>query len=68
MTPQIHIYNMSGVMPMNSPAQPGDYFTVHPNMANKNFSKGAKFGDTVWIAKNGRVERLQKTPAMLNII
>jgi len=67
MTPQIHIYNMSGVMPMNSPAQPGDYFTVHPNMANKDFSKGAKFGDTVRIAKNGKVERLQKTPAILNI-
>jgi Xaa-Pro aminopeptidase len=68
MTPQIHIYNMSGVMPMNSPAQPGDYFTVHPNMANKDFSKGAKFGDTVRIAKNGKVERLQKTPATLNIV
>ncbi len=68
MTPQIHIYNMSGVMPMNGPAQPGDYFTVHPNMANKDYSKGAKFGDTIRIDRNGKVERLQKTPAMLNIV
>ena len=55
-------------MPMDSPPQPGDYFTVHPNFCNKDYTAGAKFGDTVRIIENGRVERLQKTPAKLNII
>jgi Xaa-Pro aminopeptidase len=68
MTPQIHIYNQASIMPMNSAPQPGDYFTVHPNMGNKAFTFGAKFGDTVRIARDGKVERLQKTPAQLNII
>ena len=68
MTPQIHIYNQAVVMPMDSPPQPGDYFTVHPNLANKNYTAGAKFGDAVRITKDGKVERLQKTPAKLNII
>ncbi len=68
MTPQIHIYNQSVVMPMDKPPQPGDYFTVHPNMGTKEFTFGAKFGDTIRINKEGKVERLQKTPAQLNII
>ncbi len=68
MTPQIHIYNQSVVMPMDRPPQPGDYFTVHPNMGTKEYSYGAKFGDTVRVNKEGKVERLQKTPAQLNII
>ena len=67
MTPQIHIYNQSGTMPMDSPPQPGDYFTVHPNFCDKEYTVGAKFGDTVRIIEDGRVERLQKTPAKLNI-
>jgi Xaa-Pro aminopeptidase len=68
MTPQIHVYNMSIRTPMNSVPQPGDYFTVHPNMCNKDFSAGAKFGDVVRIIKGGKVERLLSTPARLNII
>jgi Xaa-Pro dipeptidase len=68
MTPQIHIYNMVGNMPMDSPPEPGDYFTVHPNVCNIEYTRGAKFGDTVHIAKDGRVERLHTTPAKLNII
>ncbi|MFC1905701.1 M24 family metallopeptidase [Chloroflexota bacterium] len=68
MTPQIHRYNMSGAMPMNSVPQPGDYFTVHPNFCNREYTKGAKFGDLVRITKDGKVERLQRTPAKLNII
>ncbi len=68
MTPQIHIYNQSVAMPMNSQPQPGDYFTVHPNMCNQDYTAGAKVGDTVRIRKDGKVERLQKTPAELNII
>ena len=68
MTPQIHIYNQAVDMPVNSPPQPGDYFTVHPNICTKDYSDGAKFGDTVHITKDGKVERLQKTPARLNII
>jgi Xaa-Pro aminopeptidase len=68
MTPQIHIYNLSVDMPLDSPPQPGDYFTVHPNICNKDYTAGAKFGDTVHITQGGRVERLQKTPAKLNII
>ena len=68
MTPQIHRYNISGAMPMDSPPQPGDYFTVHPNFCVKDYTAGAKFGDTVRITKDGKVERLQSTPAKLNII
>ena len=68
MTPQIHMYNMSVTMPMGSPPQPGDYFTVHPNVCNKDYTAGAKFGDAVRITKEGKVERLQTTPAKLNII
>lgn len=68
MTPQIHLYNMSGIMPMESPPQPGDYFVVHPNVCNKDYTAGAKFGDAVRITKDGKVERLQRTPAKLNII
>ncbi len=67
-TPQIHCYNCSYAMPMQSPAQPGDYFTVHPNCCNKDYTVGAKFGDVVHITKDGKVERLNKTPAKLNII
>lgn len=68
MTPQIHVYNMSNLMPMDSPPQPGDYFTVHPNVCSKDYTAGAKFGDAVRITKDGRVQRLQRTPAKLNII
>jgi Xaa-Pro dipeptidase len=68
MTPQIHMYNMSVAMPMSSPPQPGDYFTVHPNVCSKDYTAGAKFGDTVRITKEGKVERLQTTQAKLNII
>jgi Xaa-Pro dipeptidase len=68
MTPQIHRYNMSGPMPMASPPQPGDYFTVHPNVCSKDYTAGAKFGDAVRITKEGKVERLQTTPPKLNII
>ncbi len=68
MTPQMHIYNASGSMPYDSPPQPGDYFTVHPNFANREFTAGAKFGEAVRIDAGGKVERLQKTPAQLNII
>jgi Xaa-Pro dipeptidase len=68
MTPQIHLYNMAFIMPMESTPQPGDYFTVHPNFCNKGYTGGAKFGDTVRITQEGKVERLFKTPAKLNII
>jgi Xaa-Pro aminopeptidase len=68
MTPQIHRYNLSGTMPMGSPPQLGDYFTVHPGVCNKDYTAGAKLGDAVRITKRGKVERLQKTPAMLKII
>ncbi len=68
MTPQIHRYNMASAMPMDSPPQPGDYFTVHPNLCNKDYTAGAKFGDLIRITKNKRVERLQRTPAKLNIV
>lgn len=67
-TPQIHLYNNSYAMPMKSPAQPGDFFTVHPNCCNKDYTLGAKFGDAVRIDKNGKVERLNKVPPKLNII
>jgi Xaa-Pro dipeptidase len=68
MTPQIHLYNMSFIMPMDSTPQPGDYFTVHPNLCDKCFTGGAKFGDTIRINKDGKAERMFKTPAKLNII
>lgn len=68
MTPQIHIYNMSFDMPMSNTPQPGDYFTVHPNVCNKDYTAGAKFGDTVRIKKDGTVERMQTIPAKLNIL
>jgi Xaa-Pro aminopeptidase len=68
MTPQIHVYNASYKMPTESPPQAGDYFTVHPNFCNRNYTCGAKFGDTVRITTEGKVERLQKTPARLHIV
>lgn len=68
MTPQIHQYNMSKSMPMGSSPQPGDYFTVHPNFCTKDYTAGAKFGDTVHMTRDGKIERLQATPAQLNII
>lgn len=68
MTPQIHIYNQSVDMPADSPAQPGDYFIVHPNICTRDFRGGAKFGDTVRVGQDGKLERLQKTPARLHII
>ena len=68
MTPQIHLYNMWNAMPMDSSPRPGDYFIVHPNVCNKDYTAGAKVGDTVRIKEDGRVERMQKTPAMLRII
>ena len=67
-TPQIHLYNNAYLMPMNSPAQPGDYFTVHPNCCNKEYTVGSKFGDAVHITKDGKVERLNKVPPKLNIV
>lgn len=68
MTPQIHIYNMAINMPMDGKPQPGDYFTVHPNLCDQNYTRGAKFGDPVRITVDGKVERLQKTPARLHIV
>jgi Xaa-Pro aminopeptidase len=68
MTPQIHVYNMGTDIPADSPPQPGDYFTVHPNFCTRDFTSGAKFGDAVRIDAGGKVERLQKTPAKLNIV
>jgi len=68
MTPQIHMYNMSVAMPMDSPPQPGDHFTVHPNVCNKDYTGGAKVGDTIRMTPGGKVERLQTTPAKLNVI
>jgi Xaa-Pro aminopeptidase len=67
-TPQIHIYNNSHFMPMQSPPQPGDFFTVHPNCCNTDYTLGSKFGDTVRIDKNGKVERLNKVPPKMNIV
>jgi Xaa-Pro aminopeptidase len=68
MTPQIHVYNISQHMPMDCPAQPGDYFVVHPNVRTKDFTAGAKFGNTVHIAKDGKAVSLQTTPPKLNIV
>jgi len=67
MTPQIHIFNMSGVMPMEEAPKPGDYFTVHPNFADPRYTMGAKLGDAVRISEQGRPQRLQKTEARLHI-
>jgi len=67
-TPQIHRYNASYFMPMQSPALPGDFFTMHPNCCNKEYTAGAKCGDAIRITKEGKVERLNKVPAKLNII
>ncbi len=67
MTPQIHPPNMLG-MRMETPPQPGDYFTVHPNVCKKDYSAGAKFGDAVRITKDRKAERLQRTAAKLHII
>ena len=67
-TPHVHLYNLSYTMPMQSPPLPGDFFTVHPNCCNKEFTAGAKFGDAVRITKEGKVERLNKVPAKLNIV
>ena len=67
-TPHIHLYNLSYAMPMQSPPLPGDFFTVHPNCCNKEYTAGAKFGDAVRITKEGKVERLNKVPAKLNIV
>lgn len=53
---------------MDSPPHPGDNFTVHPNVGNKDYTAGAKFGDTVRIKKDGTVERMQTIPARLNIL
>ncbi len=65
MTPQMHIYNMGVNMPMDGRPQPGDYFTVHPNVCDREYRRGAKVGDCVRIDAAGRVERLQKNPAVL---
>jgi len=59
-TPQIHIFNYAVDLPMESVPQPGDYFTVHPNFADPDFTISAKCGDCVRIDKNGKVERLNK--------
>ena len=67
-TPQIHVYNSSFVMPMGSPPQPGDYFTMHPNMCNKEYTAGAKCGDAIRINAEGKAERLNRTPARLNVV
>jgi len=67
-TPQIHRYNMAGVMPMGSPPQPGDFFTVHPNLANQDYTASAKFGGTIRMTKDGKAEEMHRTPAKLNIV
>jgi Xaa-Pro dipeptidase len=68
MTPQMHIYNMAIAMPMNELPQPGDYFTVHPNLCDRKYTRGAKIGDSVRIMVDGKVERLQKVPVKLHIV
>ena len=68
MTPQIHRFNMSIIMPTNVRPQPGDYFTLHPNISNKDYSAGAKVGDEVRITSEGKAQRLMQTPAKLNIL
>lgn len=67
-TPQIHIFNMAVDLPMDSLPQPGDYFTVHPNFSDPSYTVSAKMGDCVRINKDGKVERLNKPPARLNVI
>jgi Xaa-Pro aminopeptidase len=68
MTPQLHIYNMSTTMPMEQPALAGDYFTVHPSIITRDYTAAAKFGDVVRMNSNGKLERLNRTPAKLNIV
>ncbi|MCL5960823.1 MAG: M24 family metallopeptidase [Chloroflexi bacterium] len=68
MTPQIHRYNMSGATPMGSPPRPGDRFTVHPNVGNKDYTASGKIGDCIRINEQGKVERLQSTAAQLHIV
>lgn len=68
MTPQIHVFNMAMVMPMAARPKPGDYFTVHPNMADPKYTVGAKLGDAVRISKEGYPQRLQKTEAKLHVV
>ena len=36
----LYEFAMSKVMLMDSPPQPGDYFTVHPNVGNKDYCSG----------------------------
>jgi Xaa-Pro aminopeptidase len=67
-TPQIHIFNMAVDLPLENTPQPGDYFTVHPNFSNPEFTMSAKCGDCVRINKIGKVERLNKPSARLNIV
>jgi Xaa-Pro aminopeptidase len=67
-TPQIHRYNNSYFMPMQIPPQRGDYFTMHPNCCLKDYSVGAKFGDAIRVTREGKAERLNRTPAKLHII
>ncbi len=67
-TPQIHIFNYAGEMPSDGLPQPGDYFTVHPNLSDSRYTVSAKLGDCVRITDRGKVERLNKPPARLNII
>ena len=68
MTPQMHIYNMAVTMPMDGKPQPGDYFTVHPNLCDQDYTRGAKVGDPVRISTGRKVERLQRTPPKLHIV
>ena len=67
-TTQIHMYNMVTVIPTDSPPQPRDFITVHPNVSNGDYAVGVEFGRTVRIMKDGSVERLQRTPAKLNLV
>jgi Xaa-Pro aminopeptidase len=68
MTPQMHIYNMGVNMPMDGRPQPGDYFTVHPNLCDREYRRGAKVGDCVRIDAAGKAERLQQNPARLETV
>jgi hypothetical protein len=67
-TPQIHKYNMSNVMPMKCQPSPGDYFTVHPNLSDPGFTAAAKFGDVIRFGKDRKVQRMNRTPAKLNVL
>ena len=68
MTPHMHRFCLSGRMPVNQEPRPGEYFTLHPAVCNREFSSGAKLGDTVRIGKHGKVERLMKTPVKLHTL